>query len=129
MNIRNIAKSALFIAIVMAGLLSSCRGGHGKTGADEVDTIGRLPDTLRVGTLYSPTSYFIFKEEKMGYDYDMVNRFVSDKGLVLDLKVATSLNSMIAMLDSGQIDLVAYEVPITAEYKQKVKYRIIPYIW
>lgn len=120
MNIRNIAKSALFIAIVMAGLLSSCRGGHGKTGADEVDTIGRLPDTLRVGTLYSPTSYFIFKEEKMGYDYDMVNRFVSDKGLVLDLKVATSLNSMIAMLDSGQIDLVAYEVPITAEYKQKV---------
>ncbi len=56
----------------------------------------------------------------MGYDYDFVSRFAADKNLVLELKVATNLNSMIEMLDTGAIDLIAYEVPITAEYKSRV---------
>lgn len=84
------------------------------------DSHCHIPDTLRVGTLYSPMSYFIYREEKMGYDYDLVSRFAADKGVVLDLYVGTSLNSLIEQLDSGDIDLIAYEVPITAEYRDRV---------
>lgn len=79
-----------------------------------------LPDTLRVGTLYSPTSYFIYRETEMGYDYDMARRFVSDKGRVMELVIVNNLSRAVELLDSGKIDLLAYEVPVTAEYREHV---------
>ena len=39
----------------------------------------RLPDTLRVGTLYSPTSLFIFRGDTMGYEYERISNFAKDK--------------------------------------------------
>ena len=119
LNIK-IFKTILLACAILIGVMCSCRGGQSVESVNENDSIYRLPDTLRVGTLYSPTSYFIYREEKMGYDYDLINRFVSDKALVLDLIVATSMNTMIEMLDSGQIDVIAYEIPITAEFKSRV---------
>ena len=38
----------------------------------------------------------------------------------MDIQVASSLNSLVELLDSGYIDLIAYEIPITAEYKSRV---------
>lgn len=79
-----------------------------------------LPDTLRVGTLYSPTSFFIYRNDSLGYDYDLVNRFVTDKGMAMKLEVARSLPQLIDMARRGEIDLIAYEVPVTAEYAEQV---------
>lgn len=56
----------------------------------------------------------------MGYDYDLVSRLAADKGMVLDLQVAPSLAQVVEMLDSGLIDLIAYEVPVTGEYRNRV---------
>lgn len=81
-----------------------------------------LPDTLRVATLYSPTSYFTYRDEEMGFDYSLIKQFTDDKSIVLDLKVAPSMAKMIEMLDSGTVDLIAYEIPVTTEYKRSVIY-------
>lgn len=56
----------------------------------------------------------------MGYDYDLISRFGKDKGIVIDLEVAPSLSALIEMMDSGKIDVAAYEIPITAEYRNHV---------
>lgn len=112
-----------FVTVVIVAVMASvmaCGGRGDRHEESGNEAVHRLPDTLRVGTLYSPTSYFIYREEKMGYDYDLISRFVADKGLFLDMTVATSLSSMVEMLDSGLIDVIAYEVPITAEYKGRV---------
>lgn len=77
-------------------------------------------DTLKVVTLYGPTSYFIYRGDPMGYDYTLADSLARQKGMILDLKVATSLSQAVAMLDSGKVDLIAYEVPITGHYKQYV---------
>ena len=114
--------AALLLPAVMAATvwLGAC-GRSSATGDTDSDTLRRhLPDTLRVGTLYSPTSYFIYRQEPMGYDYDLVSRFAADKGLHLSLEIAPSLARAVEMLDSGLIDLLAYEVPVTGEYRQKV---------
>jgi len=105
-----------------AWLLPACSGKKASPTDHDADsaTMLKLPDTLRVGTLYSPTSYFIYRGEPMGYDYSLVSDFAQSKGLVLDLQVATSLSSLIRMLDSGMVDLLAYEIPVTAEYKEHV---------
>lgn len=96
---------------------SGCRSSH----HSPVESDGRLPDTLRVATLYSPTSYFIYREETMGYDYSLLNQFAEYKGITIDLTVATSLRNMIELLDSGKVDLLAYEIPVTAEYKAHIE--------
>ncbi|MDE7407429.1 MAG: transglycosylase SLT domain-containing protein [Muribaculaceae bacterium] len=83
-------------------------------------THGVLPDTLRVGTLYSPSSFFIYRGDSLGYDYELVKRFAADKGMALELHTAPSMARMLEMLDSGLIDIAAYEVPVTGEYKRRV---------
>lgn len=113
------------LCLIIFSLLVASMWGYGcKSRAGDntgnSDSIYRLPDTLRVGTLYSPTSYFIYREEKMGYDYDLISRFGKDKGIVIELEVAPSLASLIEMVDSGKVDVAAYEIPITAEYKGRV---------
>ncbi len=107
----------LFVAIGMLGLMGCGRGQHGADGeANEY----ALPDTLRVGTLYSPASYFIYRDQPMGYDYPLAAELAEEKGMVLDLTVAPSLTHAIEMLDSGLIDLIAYEIPITYESKENM---------
>ncbi|MBD5415331.1 MAG: transglycosylase SLT domain-containing protein [Bacteroides sp.] len=75
-----------------------------------------MPDTLRVGTLYSPTSFFIYRGDSLGIDYDLARQLADSLRLPMTLRVARSLPQLLAMLDSGVINLVAYPVPITAEY-------------
>lgn len=107
---------ALYIATV--SLYSCGRSYHSDSDVDSLATA--LPDTLKVGTLYSPTSYFIYREIPMGFDYDLIHRFGADKNIKIDLTVAPNLAKLIDMLNSGQIDLAAYEIPVTAEYKSLV---------
>lgn len=104
-------------AALAAAMLAACAGREsaGETAAERHP----LPDTLRVATLYSPTSYFLYRDEAMGYDYTLISQFVEDKKIAIDLKVASSLQSMVEMLDSGMVDVLAYEIPVTAEYRKK----------
>lgn len=113
-----VALIALAVAATEAtGCSSAGSGDDDSTGADSARF---WPDTLRVVTLYSPTSYFIYKEEPMGYDYELLTKLAADKGFSVDLQVAPSLSRAVEMLDSGFVDLIAYEIPVTAEYKEHV---------
>lgn len=53
----------------------------------------------------------------MGYDYSLVQALGREKGMALDLTVAHSLAEAVALLDSGIVDVIAHEVPVTAEYR------------
>ncbi len=108
----------LFILVVMACVVAGC--GRRDRMSDGTGKDCALPDTLRVGTLYSPTSFFIYRGDSLGYDYDLVNRFAADKGMEVKLTVAGSLPRLIEMANEGDIDLIAYEVPVTAEYAGQV---------
>lgn len=115
--------SILSLFSVLIALMLSIAGActsRGAKGDSESQDEKRFPDTLRVGTLYSPMSYFLYREMPMGYDYDLVMKLAADKGFEVDLQVAPSLNRLLEMLDSGLVDLAAYEIPITGEYKSRV---------
>ncbi|MBD5235740.1 MAG: transglycosylase SLT domain-containing protein [Barnesiella sp.] len=106
-------------ACVAAGTVS-CSGKGDKAEYSEHLTEAVLPDTLIVATLYSPSSYFIYRDEPMGYDYDIISRFAEEKGLALKIEVAPSVHRAIEMLDSGKVDLIAYEIPEITEYKDRL---------
>lgn len=105
----------------MAVLTAIAGCGRGDTGGD-ADTLRPLPDTLRVATLYSPTGYFIYQEEQMGYDYTLVKDWCEDRNIQMELEVAPALQTALAWLDSGLVDLVAYEVPVTKQYNELVRH-------
>ncbi len=110
-----------FIASTFILLIAALTGCGHKNAAGTSDNVdGPHSDTLRVVTLWGPTSYFIYRGEPMGYDYTLVDSLARQKGMVLDLKVAKTVSAAVAMLDSGLVDLIAYEVPITEHYKQYV---------
>lgn len=79
-----------------------------------------LPDTLRIGTLYSPTSLFLFRGDTMGYEFERVSAFADDKGMATEFTLARNMESAIQLLDSGAVDIIAFEVPVTAEYRTRV---------
>lgn len=80
----------------------------------------KLPDTLRVGTLYSPTSFFIYRGDTLGYDYEKICDFAKDKKIALKFTVAHSMNSLLELVKTNEVDLLTYDIPITAEFNQQV---------
>ncbi len=111
-------KRHLVLLLLLAWLLPftfSC----GKSGSSAMQE-HHLPDTLTVGTLYSPTGFFILKGDTMGYDYDRVCDFARSRGIVLQFKVARSMPALIDLLRKHRVDLLACEIPVTAEYKSQV---------
>lgn len=88
--------------------------------SDSDSTAEVLTDTLYAVTLYGPTSYFIYKGEPMGYDYTLLKEFAAYSHKALKLDVAPTLSAAVDMLDHGQAELLAYNVPITAHYRDLV---------
>ncbi len=105
------------IASAVILLIASC---DGKRGDSMAHNSYKLPDTLKVGTLYSPTSFFLFRGDTMGYEYDRVCNFAKHHNLATEFIIGSNMQSLIEMLDSGIIDIIAYEVPITNDYKKRV---------
>ena len=108
------------LILTMSLLIMSMSGcSLGRDGQDS-DSSQQLPDTLRVATLYSPTSYFIYRDAMLGFDYSLVSEFANDNSTTIDLIVAPNMENMINMLENGEVDLVAYDIPITSDYKDRV---------
>ena len=101
-------------------MLASCQGSRKK--GREVDLDGmhiQLPDTLRVGMLNSPTTYFDYRGTPMGYDYELMERFSKFYGLNFKVVVGGTISEMVQWLDEGKIDVVASPVPVTTEFQDR----------
>lgn len=91
-----------------------------KNNINRNDITYSLPDTLKIGTIYSPTTFFIFRGDTLGYEYERILNFTSSNNITAKFIIYNNLSEMIEMLDSGKIDIIAYEVPIINEYKNIV---------
>lgn len=96
-------------------------------GCQEDKWGGDLPgildsDTLRVLTLNSSTSYFIYRDQPMGYHYEMIRDFSEHHGLVPHIIVAGNVPSLFRMLLNKEGDVISYNVPVTHELKDSLRY-------
>ncbi|MDX9775981.1 MAG: transporter substrate-binding domain-containing protein, partial [Petrimonas sp.] len=79
-------------------------------------------DTLRVITLNTSTSYFIYRDQEMGYHYEMIKSFADEHGLELQVVVAQNTSALIRLLLNNSGDVVAYSVPVENALKDSVLY-------
>ena len=78
--------------------------------------------TLTAITSYSPVSYFIYRGQPMGYEYELLQMLGEHLGLKVDIIIAHDLEEMINMLARGDGDLIAYGLTITTERREKLAF-------
>lgn len=75
---------------------------------------------LTVLTLNRSTSYFEYRGEKMGFQYELAEQFAQSLGLKLRVKTARNINDLIKKLKAGEGDIITYDMPITKSFKDSV---------
>ena len=73
-------------------------------------------------TLNSSISYFDYRGEPMGFQYELAKHFAQSLGLKLEMKTARNMEDLVHMLLRGEGDLIAYPLPITKEFKDSVDF-------
>jgi membrane-bound lytic murein transglycosylase F len=99
--------------------LSTKKTTEGKTPAVDFPQIKEKGE-LTVVTLNTSTSYFIYKMQPMGYEYELIEDFAASQGLSLKIKVAENITRLEEMLQAGEADLVA--CPVQMDHTMKSKY-------
>jgi len=77
---------------------------------------------LRVITTYSPTGYFLYKGQTMGFEYEIFKRLADYLNVSLKIVLAKNVDSVIPMLNRGDGDIIALGYTITRERKKKVSF-------
>ncbi|OIP83884.1 MAG: hypothetical protein AUK44_04000 [Porphyromonadaceae bacterium CG2_30_38_12] len=92
--------------------------------SNDLETILTL-DTLRVGTIQNAVSYFYYRDEPMGFDYELAQNLAST--LKVNLKVIRAQNEqeLIDLLENKRIDIAAYNFNQTKELKKKFQF-VVP---
>lgn len=108
-------------------LLNSCSGAKQQEQKEDDSAFTDLPQLKAAGeitavTLYSSTSYFQYKMEPMGYEYDLIKDFARSEGLKLNIKVAENATRLIEMLEAGEADVVAYPILVNNKLKEDYLY-------
>ena len=118
-------KSLLLIlsALIFISVLC-CKGKHHPGEPETGRDLAQIKDSgeLKVLTLYSSTSYFIYRGQEMGFQYELSDQFAKSLGLKLKVEVAKNVPELIRKLQNGEGDIIAYNLPITKELKDSLIY-------
>lgn len=82
---------------------------------------------LVVLTENSSTSFFIYRGEPMGFEYELLERLAEYLEVDLEIVIAEDMNDIFNQLNSGQVDLLACNLTITKERAELVNFTA-PYL-
>ncbi len=74
---------------------------------------------LRVITSNNPASYFMWRGELMGFDYELIRHFAKQHHLRVSVKVKESPSAMFEALQAGEGDVIAASMTQTQEREQQ----------
>jgi membrane-bound lytic murein transglycosylase F len=74
---------------------------------------------LRVLTRNSSSTFFIYRGEQLGFDYELADGFAKSLGVRLEIIVPPSREALLEYLEQGRGDLVAAGMTRTAERQEK----------
>ena len=82
----------------------------------------REDGVLRALIVYSSTSYFLYKGEPMGFEYELLERLAEHLDLKLELVISTDLDTQFEVLNRGDVDLIAHGMTVTNQRKWEVDF-------
>lgn len=97
------------------------------TGATEISNLSDIDSIKKRGKLVvlvenNSTSYFVYRGEPLGYDYDMLNAYAAFLGVDLEMIVVNDMNTILYELNAGKADLAAANLTITNDRNKMVDF-------
>jgi len=67
-------------------------------------------------------SYFIYRGQAMGYEYELLKLFTSEIGVDLRIQIITNLDSAFKLLYRADVDVLAFSLAITKERQKHMSF-------
>lgn len=77
---------------------------------------------LKALTIYSGTTYFLYKGRPMGFEYELLERLAEDLDVELEMVIAKDENDLIELLQDGEGDVLGYGYTITKARKKRINF-------
>ena len=78
--------------------------------------------TLRALTVYSGTTYYLYKGRPMGYEFELLERLAEYLDVTLEMIVVNNVDALFEKLNNGEGDIVAHGLTITTDRKDDVSF-------
>ena len=117
----------LLLMLILSIGLNSCSNSQVKSKDDQVivdldlDVI-RERGVLKALVDNSSTSYFIYKGQLMGYEYELLFLLAEEIGVSLEIILTPSIDEAFKKLNNGEGDIIAFALTVTKERKQHVAF-------
>ena len=117
-------KPFFILTLLLFIYFSACqeKKSSDNTSSKVEDTFLNDSNKLTVLTTYGSTTYFNYRGQDMGFQYELCNQFADYLNVELEIKVAKNAEEMIARLQKGEADLIAFNLPITKQLKDELLY-------
>ena len=117
-----------YLSLLFMLMLLACSGGPTPIKkAVPIDLIQiKKKGVLTMLTENSSTSYFIYREKELGFEYEVLADFAKHIGLKLQVKVVSDAQKFHGYLLDGEGDIIACNYAITRE-RQRIHSFSIPY--
>ena len=77
---------------------------------------------LRVAMPNNSSSYFVYRGQPLGYQYEMAKRLARSLGVRLQAVAPALHTDMLLLLEAGRIDLIAATLTITPEREERISF-------
>jgi membrane-bound lytic murein transglycosylase F len=96
-------------------------------GCSDRETDVDLPEIRERGMLialtsYSPISYFIYRGQPMGYEYELLQLLGEHLDLPVEIHLAYDIDEMFGLLESGEGDIIAYSLTVTGDRRERIAF-------
>lgn len=119
-------RKLFFLLITSVTIILSC--SDNPYHRNEKDTVAFDLDSIRVrGRIkavmdFNSTSYFIYRGEPMGFNYELLKAFTENIGVGLEIVTENNIEDAFAMLHNGEADLLAMSLTINASRKKEINF-------
>ena len=113
--------SCLFFGMVLLSLTSSCDFPM-SASEDDASILNKIlkKGALTVITRNNAHCYYSYRDQEMGFEYDLAKAFADHLGVTLNIRIAEKWEGMIPDLMNQSGDLIAASMTITPSRSQKV---------
>tara|TARA_B100000508_G_scaffold141091_1_gene146318 strand:+ start:47861 stop:49321 length:1461 start_codon:yes stop_codon:yes gene_type:complete len=120
--------SAILIAVVV---FSACQNTSrkektvvGQATEEKHDDLKEIlaQNKLTVLAENSANSYFIYRGQKMGLEYEILKEFARSLGVKLEVKIVKNLDNIINELNDGKGDIIACNFTVTKERRKQIDF-------
>ena len=85
----------------------------------DLDSIIRRGKLIAL-TRYNINSFFIYRGQPMGFEYELLRLFTRELGIELEMRIPRTQDSLFILLEQGEGDLIAANLPITTEKNEDI---------